>query len=43
MLGTRRIARIVGERPRRAPGLFKGVLTILKDDDEHLQDFAEYM
>jgi antitoxin (DNA-binding transcriptional repressor) of toxin-antitoxin stability system len=27
----------------RQPGLLKGAITILKDDDEHLKDFAEYM
>jgi antitoxin (DNA-binding transcriptional repressor) of toxin-antitoxin stability system len=43
MRDNQRIARIVAERPRRTPGLFKGVLTIIKDDDEHLKDFAEYM
>jgi antitoxin (DNA-binding transcriptional repressor) of toxin-antitoxin stability system len=43
------VARIVSERPeskpllRPPPGLGKGVITILSDDDEHLQDFAEYM
>lgn len=30
-----------GQRP--PPGLGKGFITILADDDEHLQDFAEYM
>ena len=28
-------------RPR--PGLGKGMLTVVSDDDEHLKDFAEYM
>ncbi len=28
---------------RRIPGLGKGIITILADDDEHLQDFSEYM
>jgi prevent-host-death family protein len=41
------VARLVGERPgpssRPGPGLWKGKATILSDDDEHLQDFAEYM
>jgi antitoxin (DNA-binding transcriptional repressor) of toxin-antitoxin stability system len=31
------------ERKRRVPGLGKGMITILSDDDEHLDDFAEYM
>jgi prevent-host-death family protein len=28
---------------RPPPGLGKGFITILADDDEHLNDFAEYM
>jgi len=28
---------------RPPPGLGKGFITILADDDEHLQDFAEYV
>lgn len=28
---------------RREPGLAKGMITILRDDDEHLTDFEEYM
>ena len=27
---------------RRVPGLMRGKLTIVSDDDEHLKDFAEY-
>jgi len=30
------------KRPRQA-GSAKGILTILREDDEHLKDFAEYM
>jgi antitoxin (DNA-binding transcriptional repressor) of toxin-antitoxin stability system len=45
--GGRIIARLVGERSERrerpGPGLAKGMLTIVSDDDEHLEDFAEYM
>jgi prevent-host-death family protein len=39
------VARLVGEMkpPRPGPGLGKGMITILADDDEHLKDFAEYM
>ena len=41
------VARIVGELARShrrpAPGLGKGMLSIVADDDEHLKDFAEYM
>ena len=42
------IAKLVSEPPpkprlRPAPGLGKGIITILSDDDEHLKDFAEYM
>ena len=28
---------------RRPPGLGKGFITIIADDDEHLKDFEEYM
>jgi antitoxin (DNA-binding transcriptional repressor) of toxin-antitoxin stability system len=43
----RPVAKIVGQgvpnrKPRR-PGSAKGKLTILKEDDEHLKDFEEYM
>jgi antitoxin (DNA-binding transcriptional repressor) of toxin-antitoxin stability system len=45
--GDRVVARIVGEhsepRQRRVPGLAKGMLTIVAEDDDHLKDFAEYM
>lgn len=27
----------------RQPGVWKGFVTIVEDDDEHLKDFAEYM
>ena len=41
------VARIVGEtvkpRQRREPGLCKGMLTIVSDDDDYLADFAEYI
>lgn len=41
------VAKLVGQpsearKPRR-PGSAKGKLIILEDDDEHLQDFEEYM
>ena len=29
-------------RPPRVPGLMKGKLAVLAEDDEHLKDFAEY-
>jgi antitoxin (DNA-binding transcriptional repressor) of toxin-antitoxin stability system len=32
-----------GEKPHPLPGRGKGMLTILADDEEHLQDFAEYV
>jgi antitoxin (DNA-binding transcriptional repressor) of toxin-antitoxin stability system len=28
---------------RPGPGLCKGMMTIVSDDEEHLKDFAEYM
>ncbi|HYH65946.1 MAG TPA: hypothetical protein VD866_14710 [Urbifossiella sp.] len=44
----RTVARLTIEAPAvppgwRQPGLLKGAITILEDDDEHLKDFAEYM
>jgi antitoxin (DNA-binding transcriptional repressor) of toxin-antitoxin stability system len=45
--GNRVVARLIGDsRPvaqRPAPGLARGMLTIISDDDEHLKDFEEYM
>jgi len=42
------VVKLVGEqspkpRLRPPPGLGKGMITIVSDDDEHLKDFAEYM
>jgi len=41
------VARLAAEksppRQRRVPGLGKGMITILSDDDDHLKDFEEYM
>ncbi len=41
------VAKLVNETPKRGlrppPGLGKGCITIISDDDEHLEDFAEYM
>ncbi len=42
------VAKLVSEpaskpRLRPGPGLGKGMLTIVSDDDEHLKDFLEYM
>ena len=31
------------EKPRPLPGRGKGMLTIVAEDDEHLEDFKEYM
>lgn len=41
----RPIARLTAEMPDGVPipGRCKGMLTIVSDDDEHLQDFAQYM
>jgi antitoxin (DNA-binding transcriptional repressor) of toxin-antitoxin stability system len=33
--------RLPTQRPQ--PGLAKGMITMVADDDEHLKDFAEYM
>ena len=44
--GDKPVARLTAEaaprKPRRA-GNCKGMLVIVADDDEHLNDFAEYM
>ena len=41
------VAKLVGQqqpvRKPRQPGSAKGKLVTLAEDDEHLQDFAEYM
>ncbi len=41
------VARLVGDRSelrqRRVAGFAKGMMTIGAEDDEHLEDFAEYM
>jgi antitoxin (DNA-binding transcriptional repressor) of toxin-antitoxin stability system len=29
--------------PRPGPGLCKGMITIISDDDDHLEDFKDYM
>ena len=42
----RPVARLVSNRPPRRPrqpGNCERMLTIVRDDDEHLKDFAEYM
>ena len=44
---SRPVARLMAEaestrQPRKA-GSAKGMLTIVREDDEHLNDFAEYM
>jgi len=31
------------EKPRPLPGRCEGMLTILAEDDEHLEDFKEYV
>lgn len=43
------VARLISEpskpkpRLRPPPGLGKGMITIISDDEEHLKDFSEYM
>jgi prevent-host-death family protein len=42
----RPVAKLVAtpaEKARPLPGRCKGMLTILAEDDEHLDDFKEYM
>ena len=40
-----RLAAVPAAAPpkRREPGLWKGMIEIVEDDDEHLKDFEEYM
>ncbi len=43
---NRTVAKLVAtpaEEPRPIPGRGKGTLIILAEDDEHLEDFKEYM
>lgn len=40
---SRPVAKLVGQKRRRQFGLGKGKLTIVQEDDEHLEDFKEYM
>jgi len=41
------VAKLIGEAPPRPdrpdPGLGRGMIAILSDDDDILQDFAEYL
>ena len=40
------IARLSSPKPERSPrvpGLLKDAITIISEDDDHLQDFKEYM
>jgi antitoxin (DNA-binding transcriptional repressor) of toxin-antitoxin stability system len=41
------VAKLVSEKPPerepRVPGLGRGMITIISDDEDHLKDFAEYM
>lgn len=41
------VAKLVGDGPQqgkpRVPGLGKGLITLLVEDDEHLEGFAQYM
>jgi antitoxin (DNA-binding transcriptional repressor) of toxin-antitoxin stability system len=41
--GNQTVARLIGQKRQRQFGLGKGKLTILQEDDEHLEDFKEYM
>lgn len=44
---NRPIARLIGEptacRQPRQPGNCQGLITLLVEDDEHLEDFKDYM
>ena len=45
--GDRPVARLMplpaSEAPRPVPGRCRGMLTILREDDDHLEDWAEYL
>ncbi len=45
--GDQPVAKLIGEQPperkARTPGNCKGMITLLVEDDEHLEDFKEYM
>jgi antitoxin (DNA-binding transcriptional repressor) of toxin-antitoxin stability system len=41
--GNQTVATLIGQKRQRQFGLGKGKLTILQEDDEHLEDFKEYM
>jgi len=44
--GRQSVAKLVGGhavKQRPGPGLCKGMITIVSDDDGHLEDFKEYM
>ena len=41
--GVTELVPISTDRPARKPGFAKGVLTIVADDEEHLEDFKDYM
>jgi prevent-host-death family protein len=43
---NRQVAKLVatsGESPHPLPGRCKGMLTVIAEDDEHLEHFKEYM
>ena len=43
---SRPVAQLIGlpaQKPRPIPGRGRGKLVILAEDDEHLQDFQDYM
>jgi antitoxin (DNA-binding transcriptional repressor) of toxin-antitoxin stability system len=41
--GNRTVAKLVGNPKSRQFGLGRGKLVILKEDDEYLKDFEDYM
>lgn len=45
--GDKPVAKLVSEQQKQAefrkPGLGKGMISIVNEDDAHLDDFAEYM
>lgn len=41
--GNQTVAKLIGQKRQRTFGLGKGKLTVVQEDDEHLEDFKEYM
>jgi antitoxin (DNA-binding transcriptional repressor) of toxin-antitoxin stability system len=38
-----KVTAVKAEKPRPVPGRAQGMITILKEDEDHLKEFEEYM